>query len=487
MARVLQLYNTATRAKEPVHPTGPVLGMYCCGPTVYNFAHVGNLRSYINEDVLRRALEVFGLPVRHVMNITDVGHLTSDADEGEDKMAKGARREGKTVWEIARYYENKFFEDIDALHVLRAHVVCRATEHIPEMIELVRRIEANGYAYMAEGNVYFDIERFPRYTDLARLSMDQLRAGARVDVDGSKRNPMDFVLWFTRSKHGEQDMQWDSPWGRGFPGWALECSAMSMKYLGEQFDIHCGGIDHVPIHHTNEIAQTEAATGKHPWVRYWVHNEFLVMNKGKMAKSGESFVTLEAVRQKGIDPLAYRMFCFTGHYRSQLAFTWESVQGAVASLRNLRALVPPAGPEAVDKALVVAAVEPFLDALADDLNMPQAIAAVWDMLRDQSVAPQVRRAAAQECDRVLALDLVAGADAAAQSRQFDVDGVVVRFVGTGVEHVATSEFAATVAKRAAARKARDFAAADRLRDEIAKMGVVVKDMQDGSAEVRVAG
>jgi len=485
MGRDFHLYSTLSRTKELFRPIGDTVGMYCCGPTVYNYAHVGNLRSYISEDLLRRTLEAFGCRLKHVMNITDVGHLVSDADEGEDKMAKGARREGKTVWEIARFYEEAFFRDTGDLHIARPHVVCRATEHIPEMIELVRRIEANGFTYTADGNVYFSIERFPRYADLARHNMDQLRAGARVDVDGAKRNPADFVLWFTRSKFGDQDMQWDSPWGRGFPGWALECSAMSMKYLGEQFDIHCGGIDHIPTHHTNEIAQTESATGRHPWVKYWVHNEFLVINKGKMAKSGGGFVTLDSVRQRGIEPLAYRLFCFSAHYRSQLAFAWESVQASAASLRSLRGLVPPAGTGTADPAAVERAVAPFWDALGDDLNVPRAMAVVWDVLRDSGVAAPVRRGCAEQFERVLALDLLAGRPAAdAGVQEVRVGDVLVRLVGAGL--TTQSGIAEKAAARAAARKARDFAAADRLRDELTRAGVVVRDMADGSVECTAA-
>ncbi len=461
MTRSLSLYNTWSRSVEPFEPVGGTVGLYCCGPTVYNYAHIGNLRTYVNEDLLRRTLEAAGYAVKHVMNVTDVGHLTSDADEGEDKMVSGARREGKSVWEIARFYEEAFFRDADALGIVRPHVVCRATEHIGDMIELVKRIEANGFTYVVDGNVYFDIGKFPRYAALSRQTLEQLRAGARVEVDVAKRDALDFVLWFTRSKFGNQDMQWDSPWGRGFPGWHLECSAMSMKYLGEQIDIHCGGVDHVPVHHTNEIAQSEAATGKHPWVKHWVHNEFMVFNHGKMSKSSGEFLTLESVRQRGIDPLAYRLFCFSAHYRSQLSFSWDGIESSGHTLGRLRGLVPAEAGGGVPAEEVDRATAPFWKALSEDINAPRALAVVWDVLRDQTLAPALRRACAGEFERVLGLGLPPGAD---------------------IEAIATK-----VAGRASARRARDFAAADSIRAELAAMGMSVKDLPDGGAEVVCAG
>lgn len=484
MARQLYLYNTATRHKEAFEPLGRQVGMYCCGPTVYNYAHVGNLRAYICEDALRRSLEAFGYEVRHVMNITDVGHLTSDADEGEDKMLKGARREGKTPWEIARFYEEAFFADADSLAIERPHVACRATEHIGDMIALVKRIEENGYTYEADGNVYFDVSRFPRYADLARLNLDQMRAGARVGVDSAKRNPADFVLWFTRSKFGDQEMQWDSPWGRGFPGWHLECSAMSIKYLGEQFDIHCGGIDHIPVHHTNEIAQAESATGKHPWVKYWVHNEFVVMGRSKMAKSGEGFVTLATLKDRGLDPLAYRLFCFSAHYRSPLTFSIDGVEASAQSLKRLRSLVPREDAH-IDAAEVGRAMEPFWDAVADDLNMPKAMAAVWEMLQSGDLSPAVKRECARRADGVLGLDLLLEEQQEAV-REVVIDGETVRLVGGAPDESRIDEIARMAAVRALARKQRDFATADKVRDELQAQGVSVKDLPGGVSECRIS-
>ncbi|MBN2190641.1 MAG: cysteine--tRNA ligase, partial [Candidatus Aureabacteria bacterium] len=330
------LYNTLSKSKTAFKPIRDTeVGIYACGPTVYNFAHIGNLRTYIFEDLLKRVFLYNGYKVKHVMNITDVGHLTSDADEGEDKMLLGAEREGKSVWDIAKFYEKAFFKDTEKLNIIGPDIRCRATEHIQDMVNLIGRIEANGFTYVSGGNLYFDIEKFADYGKLSGLSLQDLRAGARIEVDANKKNPHDFVLWFTKSKHGNQDMQWESPWGRGFPGWHIECSAMSMKYLGEHIDIHCGGIDHINVHHTNEIAQSEAATGK-KWVDFWLHGEFLIMDKGKMSKSAGEFTTLNTLTDKGFDPLDFRYLCLGAHYRTQLAFSYEALESARNGLKNLR-------------------------------------------------------------------------------------------------------------------------------------------------------
>ncbi|MDR2142938.1 MAG: cysteine--tRNA ligase, partial [Treponema sp.] len=332
----LRLFNTLGREIQNFEPVKPgEAGFYGCGPTVYNYAHIGNLRAYVTHDILTRTLRAGGISVNHVMNITDVGHLSGDNDSGVDKMVKSAAERGKSVLEIAEFYTEAFFRDLDRMNIIRPNVVCKATEHIADMIGLIRRIEANGYTYSAGGNLYFDISRFPRYGELALLRMDDLNAGARTEVDENKRNPGDFVLWFTKSKFENQALVWDSPWGKGYPGWHIECSAMSIRYLGEQFDIHAGGIDHVPIHHTNEIAQSEAATGKNPWVKYWVHNEFLVLDKGKMSKSSGGFLTLQSLVDSGYDPLDYRCLLLSGHYRSQLQFSFEALDGARNTRRAL--------------------------------------------------------------------------------------------------------------------------------------------------------
>ncbi|MDR1909246.1 MAG: cysteine--tRNA ligase, partial [Spirochaetaceae bacterium] len=329
----LRLYNTLGREVQVFEPLRPgKAGFYGCGPTVYNYAHIGNLRAYVFHDVLVRTLERLGLDVTHVMNITDVGHLSGDGDEGDDKMVRSAEERGKSVLEVAEFYTGAFFADTERLNIRRPTVVCRATEHIGEMIELIRRIEAGGYTYSAGGNLYFDVGRFPHYGELALLRMETQNQVSRTGPDGNKRNPRDFVLWFTRSKFANRALTWDSPWGRGYPGWHIECSAMSLKYLGERFDIHAGGVDHIPVHHSNEIAQTEAATGLHPWVRYWLHNEFLVLDRSKMSKSSGNFLTLQSLIDAGYDPLDYRYFLLGGHYRSQLQFSFEGLDGA----RNAR-------------------------------------------------------------------------------------------------------------------------------------------------------
>ncbi|MBI4055803.1 MAG: cysteine--tRNA ligase, partial [Elusimicrobia bacterium] len=347
------LYNTLTHRKEALAPLRPAhIGLYTCGPTVYNYAHIGNFRTFVFEDFLRRALEFFGFSVTHVMNITDVGHLVSDADEGEDKVELEASRQSKSAREIAQFYTRAFFEDAEALALCRPHQVPRATDHIPEMLALIRRMEQGGYTYRTEDGVYFDTSRFPRYGALHPTSLSGQRPGARVEPDPKKKNPQDFALWKFSPKSPKRQMEWDSPWGRGFPGWHIECSAMSMKYLGESFDIHCGGADHTPIHHTNEIAQSEAATGRSPFVRFWLHGEFLVFGpKMKMAKSAGEFITVRTLREKDLDPLSLRYLYATAHYRTPLEFSWDSLEAAQKALQTLRGHLqswmeePQAGPQ----------------------------------------------------------------------------------------------------------------------------------------------
>ena len=364
--------------------------LYTCGPTVYNYAHTGNLRTYLFEDFLRRTLEYFGYTVHHVMNVTDVGHLSDDADSGEDKMLKAATQAGKTPWEIAEFYTKVFFEDFAALGCLMPETICKATDHIPEMIDLIKRLEANGFTYLAGGNVYFDISKSKHYGELALLSLDDLKAGSRIEVDKNKKNPHDFVLWFTQSKFEHQSMLWDSPWGRGYPGWHIECSAMSMKYLGEQFDIHCGGIDAIPVHHTNEIAQSEAATGK-KWVNYWMHGEFLIVGQEKMSKSKGNLVPLHVFRDQGYHPFDYRYFCLGAHYRSQLNYGKEGLDGAKngrAALNEKILLLKESANGAAGDAKsgpAAAYLASFEEHIALDLNTPQALGDLWGLLRDESV------------------------------------------------------------------------------------------------------
>jgi cysteinyl-tRNA synthetase len=447
------------------------VGFYGCGPTVYNYAHIGNLRTYVFEDILVRSLRRFGLDVTHVMNITDVGHLSGDDDTGEDKMLRSARERGQSVLQIASYYTDAFFADTDRLGIARPSVVCKATEHVQDMIGLIERIEKGGFTYSAGGNLYFDVSKFPSYGELANLRLDELKAGARIEVDENKKNPQDFVLWFTKSKFENQALLWDSPWGRGYPGWHVECSAMSMKYLGESFDIHAGGVDHIPVHHTNEIAQSEAATGKH-WVRYWLHAEFLVMDKGKMSKSKGSFITLQNLIDEGFDALDYRYFCLGGHYRSQLSYSADAMIQAKASrnalLEKFLDLKDQAGSAALPErgrmhAGAQERLERFDSLLADDLAVPRALAELWGLLKDASLPCAEAVAAALDMDTVLGIGL------AAVKREEKI------LSGEDREKIQ-----ALVDRRAEAKKAKNWAEADALRQELKDLGVVLEDSPAGT-------
>jgi cysteinyl-tRNA synthetase len=437
-------------------------GIYACGPTVYNYAHIGNLRTYIFEDILRRTLEYAGYAVVHVMNITDVGHLTDDADEGEDKMQKSARETGRSVWDIAAMYTAAFFNDTSRLNILRPTVICKATDHIEDMIALVSRLEEKGFTYEAGGNIYFSIDKFPQYGRLALLDTQELRAGARIEVDAGKLNPHDFVLWFTKSKFENQTMLWDSPWGRGYPGWHLECSAMSMKYLGEQFDIHCGGIDHIPVHHTNEIAQSEAATGKSPWVRYWLHGEFLIVDRGKMSKSKGGFLTLDRLAEEGFSPLDYRYFCLGGHYRSQLKFSFDGLAAAASARANLMERLvrldrskPPARDALGGEAAEI--LGNFEAHIADNLNMPKALADLWTLVKSQNLGDGEKVTVLGEMDRVFGLDLLR---------------VEEKALDAGIE--------ALIQERLDARKNKNFTRADEIRDILKARGILLEDSPDGT-------
>lgn len=464
----IQLYNSMSKKTEtftPIHKEA--VGMYACGPTVYNYAHIGNLRTYIFEDLLKRLFLTCGYEVRHVMNITDVGHLTGDADDGEDKMVKSSREKKQSVWDIAEFYTKAFFEDTDRLNILRPTVSCKATEHIGDMIALIRTLEEKGYTYEAGGNIYFSIDRFPAYGRLARLDAQDLQAGARIAVDENKRNPHDFVLWFTNSKYENHAMLWDSPWGKGYPGWHIECSAMSMKYLGNHFDIHCGGIDHIPVHHTNEIAQSEAATGE-TWVNYWIHGEFLILDKGKMSKSSGSFLTLQTLIDEGFDPLDYRYFCLGAHYRSQLKFSFEGLKAASQARRKLfakvRALKESCGgsPGADDSGKPYA--DRFLADAADDLNLPKALASVWALLKDDTVS------AAGKLNALYRMDAVLG---------FDLPNLKTE-TAPAADEEETARIEALLAERREAKAARDFARADEIRGRLAAEGIRIKDTPDAT-------
>ena len=467
--KTLRLYNSDGRELQEFKPleSGHV-GMYCCGPTVYNYAHIGNLRAYTHWDILRRTLERFGYEVKHVMNITDVGHLTDDGDEGEDKMLKGARERDMSVWEIAEFFTQAFFSDIERLNILTPTVSCKATEHIDDMIALVQRLEERGLTYEAGGNIYFDTEKLPDYGRMALLDRQNLQHGARVEVDINKHNPLDFVLWFTKSKFENQAMIWDSPWGRGYPGWHIECSAMSSKYLGEHIDIHTGGIDHIQVHHTNEIAQSEGAFGHH-WVNYWIHNEFLIMKEGKMSKSKGGFLTLQKLIDDGYEALDYRYFLMGGHYRSQLVFSKESLDGARSARKSLLGRVSSFKREIADLTLpalndlgkaALSRLEAFDEALGDDLNTPRALAEMWQLVKDEKISAAERLSAVLDMDGVLGLNLESAGD---------------ETTGAGED----DDLKALMARRQEAREAKDWAAADEIRDELASLGWKIVDTANG--------
>lgn len=401
---MLRLYNTLTRKKEIFKPMkNKTVGMYSCGPTVYNYAHIGNLRSYVFADILKRTLLYNGYSVKHVINLTDVGHLTSDSDIGEDKMEKGSRREGKSAWEIAEFYIKAFYKDIKNLNILPADVWPRPTEHIREQIVLIKTLEKKGYTYIIENDgVYFDTSKLKDYGKLARLDISGLRRGFRVKFQKGKRNATDFALWKFSPKDQKRQMEWDSPWGVGFPGWHIECSAMSMKYLGKSFDIHTGGIDHIPVHHTNEIAQAEAATGKR-FVNFWLHNEFVKLGKEKkMAKSGNNFIILNTLIKKGFDPLAYRYWLLTAHYRSPVEFSYIALKASQKALEGMREFIYNSKKGKIGCAEYESN---FFNAINDDLDTPKALAICWRLIKDKKISEGAKKKSLLQFDQVLGLGL----------------------------------------------------------------------------------
>jgi cysteinyl-tRNA synthetase len=458
MPRPLTLYDNYARALReftPLRPEGEV-GLYTCGPTVYDYQHIGNYRTFLFEDVLERVLEWNGYRVQRVMNITDVGHLVSDADEGEDKMEKGSRRTGKTAWEIAELYTEAFLADLELLNIRRPAVLCRATDHIREQVEFIADIERNGFAYRTSDGIYFDTAKQKDYGHLARLDVKGLDAGRRVDL-GEKRHATDFALWKFSPPGERRQMEWESPWGKGFPGWHIECSAMAQKYLGDYFDIHCGGEDHIPVHHTNEIAQTEARVGTR-LANFWMHGYFLLLSDAKMAKSAGEFLRLAALVERGYDPLAYRYLCLTAHYRGQMNFTWDALDAAATALERMRQGVHGLR-EATEGTADPGFVERFTDEINDDLNTARALAVAWEVLRGDAV-PGVKRATLLAFDRIFGLGL-----------------------GEWVPRAAAvpDDVKALAEARLAARRAKNWTEADRLRGKLHAAGWEMEDRADGYA------
>ena len=483
----MKLYNSLTRKREDFVPNHPdIVKMYTCGPTVYHFAHIGNLRSYIMEDILDRYLRYSGYNLKRVMNITDVGHLSSDADEGEDKMLKGARREHKTVMEIAKFYTDAFFSDCEKLGIRRPDVVEPATNCIDEYIKIISKLMDTGYAYFAGGNVYFDSSKLEKYYVFNDFNAEDLDVGVRegVEEDGNKRNKNDFVLWFTKSKFEDQALKWDSPWGVGYPGWHIECSGISMKHLGEDLDIHCGGIDNAFPHHTNEIAQSEAYLG-HKWCNYWMHVLHLNTKSGKMSKSKGEFLTVSLLEEKGYDPLAYRFFCLQSHYRKSLVFDWENMDNAQLAYNKLIARIAALKPEqdTLDEAAFAELKKRFTDALDNDLNTSLAVTALYDVLKYKT-NDFTKLAVLADFDRVLSLDLIAKADKKREElKKQAVTAGEFTIISESGEADAVVE--TKIRARQDAKKAKNFAEADRIRDELKAAGIELTDIPHGAKWKRI--
>ena len=454
----IKIFNTLTRKKEDFKPLDEKeIRMYSCGPTVYYFAHIGNLRAYLFMDNLRRVLKYNGYNLKHVMNITDVGHLVSDADEGEDKMMKAARRENKNPYEIADFYTNAFLADIDKLNIDRPEIIARATEHIDIMEEYVKKIIENGFSYQTEDTVYFDTSKLDKYGVLSNRNVEDQKAGARVEFDTNKKNISDFAIWIKAPEN--HIMKWDTFFGKSYPGWHLECSAMGYKYLGEQFDIHTGGVDHIPIHHENEIAQSKGFSGKIP-ANYWMHVEFLQIDGGKMSKSLNNLYTITDLEEKGYEPLVYRLFNFTSNYRAQINFTFEAMDAAKVALNRLREgyLKHAEGTEDVSDSVIKEYEEKFLEAINDDLNMPVAMSVVWDVIKNPSKSKKLQ-------NLLLKFDEVLGLDLKNYKKQ---------------ENILPEEIEKLVKERNEARTNKNWAESDRIRDILIEKGYSVKDSKEGT-------
>jgi cysteinyl-tRNA synthetase len=457
MAETIRLYNTKSRTVEVFGPMEPgSVSIYSCGPTVYHYQHLGNMRAAVFADTLHRMFAYAGYDVKHIINITDVGHNVDDADSAEDKMEKGSRREGKSVWEIAKMYTDAYFKDLASLNIqLAEYFFPRATDHIEEQIELIQKLEEKGYTYTISDGVYFDTSTFANYAEFAHLDVKGLQSGARVEENKEKRNITDFALWKFSPAEVQRQMEWDSPWGKGFPGWHIECSAMAMRYLGEHFDIHTGGIEHIPVHHTNEIAQSEASTGK-PYVNYWMHNNHLQDTTGKMSKSNDDFLTLSTLIEKGYNPLAYRYFLMSANYRKELLFSFEALDGAAVAYEKL-VLFAGVHRGAQGEVHEVYSRE-FAEAMFDDLNTSKAVGVLWTLLKDDAVSDADKYATLLDVDWFLGLGLD-------MVEKIDV--------------VIPEEVQSLLDARAIARARKDFQESDRLRDEILSHGYMVKDTSEG--------
>ena len=471
----MQLYNSLTKTKDEFVPHEPgKVSMYTCGPTVYHFAHIGNLRTYIMEDVLDRYLRYSGYDVTRVMNITDVGHLTSDADTGEDKMLKGAKREKKTVMEIAQFYTDKFFEDCQALNIRRPEIVEPATSCIDEFIRVIESLLEKGFAYEAGGNIYFDTSKLKQYYVFHNFEEEDLAVGVRegVEEDGNKRNKADFVLWFTKSKFDDQELKWDSPWGIGYPGWHIECSCISMKHLGEHLDIHCGGIDNAFPHHTNEIAQSEAYLG-HKWCNWWVHVLHLNTTSGKMSKSKGEFLTVSLLTEKGYDPMVYRFFCMQSHYRKSLVFSWENMDNAKVAYNKLIARIAALTNDGeVDEAVFTEQKASFVKALDNDLNTSLAVTAVYDVLKAQTNGA-TKLTLLADFDKVLCLNLIENAAKLNESKPAADEK-------PASDDPFIREIEELIEARKNAKKEKNYAEADRIRAYLAEKGVTLIDTKEGT-------
>jgi cysteinyl-tRNA synthetase len=464
------LYNTLTKKIEKFAPLNPpIVTFYSCGPTVYDFTHIGHLRTYTNNDVLKRTLIYLGFKVKHVMNITDVGHLTGDDDTGEDKLEKGAKKTGRTVYEIAEFYTQFFLESIKKLNIFLPDILCKATDHIKEMINLIQILEKKGYTYQTSEAVYFNVEKFKKYGQLSgqKLSEKIQKAREEVHLDPEKKHPADFALWFKCvGRFANHVMRWQSPWGVGFPGWHIECSAMSMKYLGSTIDIHAGGIDHIPVHHENEIAQSESATGK-PFVRFWFHNNFLTVDNQKMSKSLGNFYTIKEIEEKGFNPLALRYLFLQSHYRQVMNFTWQTIQSAQNSFDKLKEIVLALKNEALirpleknDQKAINHYKQAFTDAVSNDLNLPQALAIFWQMIKSK-ISPAIKLKLIEDFDQLLGLNLL-----------------------KAKEEPIPQEILILAQKRQKARKNKDFIQADKLREKINRLGYNIEDLPNNQYKIK---